>query len=107
MPYKFETLKKKIKKEHDKRRKLEDYEKDQIKKFYGEISQRKLAKMFGVSRSLIRWIGDPEKYEQNLLRREERGGSMFYYDKEKQRKYSKKHRQYKRMLDLKKLLINR
>ena len=105
MPYRFETLKLKIRKEHDKRRKLDDYEKDQIKQFYGEISQRKLAKMFGVSRSLVRFVGDPEKHKQNLLRREERGGSMRYYDKEQQRKYTKKHRDYKRMLDLKNLLL--
>lgn len=100
MPYKFEYENKHIPKELDRRRKLTDEQKEEIKKLYGTISQRKLAKLYGVSRRLIIFIGCPEKYKRNLQQREESGGSMQYYDKDKQREYSKNHRRYKRSLDI-------
>lgn len=59
------------------------------------MSQRNLAKMFGVSRRTIQFILDPKKLKQNLKRREERGGSMQYYDKEEHKKSMKKHRRKK------------
>lgn len=58
-------------------------------------SQRRLAKMFKVSRRLITFIIDPKKLEKNLERREDRGGTMQYYDKEKHKEYMKEHRTYK------------
>lgn len=59
-----------------------------------------IAKAFGVSRRIVQFILSPEKLEQNLLRREERGGSSKYYDKDKQREYMRTYRQHKReMLD--------
>ena len=58
-------------------------------------SQRKLAKMFKVSRRLITFIIDPKKHEKNLERRAERGGSSQYYNKEKHKEYMKEHRVYK------------
>ena len=96
MPYKH--IKYKIPVKYDRRVKLEDYERKKIKELYGKISQRKLAEMFKVSRRLITFIGDPDKYEQNLLRRKERGGSKEYYDKDKHKAYMKKHRRYKQQL---------
>ena len=95
MPYKFETKKIKIKKIDDKRIKLTDSEREEIKLAYGKVSQRKLAKAYGVSRRLIQFIGDPDKYVENLKRREERGGWQQYYDKNKNNKYMKKYRKSK------------
>lgn len=105
MPYKFETTKTKIPEALDKRAKLTKEQREEIKELYGTISQRKLAKMFGVSRRLIIFIGDPEQHKENLKRRSERGGSMAYYDKEKNRKAILKHRRRKKKLYDKGLLI--
>jgi len=98
MPFKSEYTKLLLPRENDKRVKLSLEEKADIKLLYGKISQRKLASMFGVSRSLIRWYGDPEKHKQNLLRRAERGGSMIYYDHDKQIKCSRNTRKKRQEL---------
>lgn len=58
-------------------------------------SQRMLAKMFGVSRRLIQFKLDDEKLQKNLERRQERGGTKQYYDKDKHRDYMKSHRKDK------------
>ena len=96
MPYKSEKLK--MPKEYDKRIKLTDKQKEEIKKLYGKIPQRKLANIYGVSRRLIQFIGNPELKEKNLQRLQERGGTRIYYDKERHKKYMKKHRKYKHNL---------
>ena len=106
MPYKFETEHKKIKREDDKRIKLTDEQREKIKILYGQISQRKLAKMFNVSRRLIVFIGDPSQLEQNLECRKKRGGWKYYYVKHKHAQAMKTHRQYKLKLNLKGKLKN-
>lgn len=58
-------------------------------------SQRKIAKMFNVSRRLIIFIISPEKLERNLQARQDRGGTKQYYDKSKHKEYQKTHRRYK------------
>ena len=98
MPYKSEKIN--LPKKFDRRRKLSDLDKIEIKKAYGKISQRKLAKLYGVSRRLIIFIGCPEKQKENLKRRKETGGSKQYYDKDKHKKAIKKHRRYKQKLYL-------
>ena len=98
MPYKHKFYK--IKKENDRRIKLTDMEREEIRILYGIISQRKLARIYGVSRRLIQFIGDPEKHEKNLVARRKRGGSKFYYDKDKHREYTKDHRHHKQKLYL-------
>jgi len=100
MPYKFETEHLKIPKDKDRRRKLSDSDKLRIKELYGTVSQRKLAKSFGVSRRLIQFIGAPSKLKKMLECRKLRGGSKQYYNKEKQREYMKTHRKYKKSLKL-------
>lgn len=62
------------------------------------FSQRNLAKMFNVSRRLITFIINPKALEESNKRREERGGSKIYYDKEKHKKAIKKLRDYKKEL---------
>lgn len=105
MPYKFETQKEKIPRELDKRVKLTYEQKMEIINLYGIKSQRQLAKEYNVSRRLIQFIGDPEKHQKNLLRREERGGSKQYYNKEKNTKTMREHRQRKQELKQKGELI--
>lgn len=95
MPYKFVTDKIPMPKEKDRRIKLTNRDRMEIKEVYGHISQRKLAELYGVSRRLIQFIGNPDSREQNLLRRAENGGSMQYYDKDKHTKAVREHRQYK------------
>lgn len=58
-------------------------------------SQRQLARMFHCSRRTIQFIIDPEKLKQNLLRRQERGGTKQYYDKDYHNAAMKHHRKYK------------
>lgn len=99
MPYKHIDLK--IPKDKDKRIKLSDEQKAEIKNLYGKISQRKLAEMYGVSRRLIIFIGDERQAQRNKETYKERGGSMAYYDKEKHRVAMQKHRHYKQELYLK------
>ena len=56
------------------------------------LSQRKLAEIFKVSRRTIQFIIDPSKHYENLKRREERGGTKIYYNKEKNNIAQKEHR---------------
>ena len=92
MPYKTDKIR--LKPHQDRRRKLSDAEKELIKSLTG-ISQRRLAKSFGVSQRTIQFILDPQKRLDNLERRKERGGWRQYYQKEKQTKYKREHRRYK------------
>ncbi len=82
----------------DKRVKLTDEQRKEIKENKLGLSQRKLAQDYGVSRRLIQFILDPEKLEENKKRREERGGSKIYYDKDKHKESMRIHR--KRKTDL-------
>jgi hypothetical protein len=101
MPYKH--IKLKIPKEFDKRRKLSDEDKKQIKANYGLISQRKLAKMFNVSRRTITFIGCPDKLKRHKELSKLR--NKYYYNKEKHKEYIKNHRRYKQELYLNNKLI--
>lgn len=100
MPHIFETQHLKIPREHDKRIKLTQEQKELIKHLYKttDTSQRKLATQFGVSRRLIQFILDPEKQKANLQAIEARGGSKQYYDKETNKKRMKAHREHKKAL---------
>lgn len=95
MPYTWQTKKIPMPREHDRRVKLTDEDREEIKRLYGTISQRKLAAMFGVSRRLIIFIACPEKHAKNLRDRAARGGSHQYYDKEYNTTKQREHRQYK------------
>jgi hypothetical protein len=98
MPYKFEADKTPMPKSKDRRCKLSESDRELVRSLYGTISQRKLAKRFGVSRRLIQFIGDPSKHAANLERRAERGGSAVYYDKDYNTKRVRDHRRYKQKI---------
>lgn len=85
-------------KDLDRRRKLTDDEREEIALNPRGLSQRALAREYGVSRRLITFILDPKKHEENKQRRQERGGSKAYYDVDKHRESMQGHRKYKRKL---------
>lgn len=97
MPYKCE--KKIIPVDKDRRRKLTDAEKVEIRRNPRGLSQRALATEHGVSRRTIQFTQNPEALAENLKRRQERGGSKQYYNAEDQAAYMRGHRRYKKMLD--------
>ena len=100
MPYKFEYKHLKRRKEDDKRIKLTEEDKKEIRKLYkqGMFSQRKLAEIFNVSRRSIQFALNPEKLKESYKQRTERGKDGRYYDKEKQKKYMREYRRQKKIL---------
>jgi len=82
----------------DRRIKLTDAERVEIFQNKDNLSQRALARQYGVSRRTIVFILDPSKLEANKQRRKERGGWQQYYNKEEHREATKEHREYKKEL---------
>lgn len=82
----------------DRRRKLTEQQKDEICALKGQISQRKCALMFGVSRKTIVFLWFPERLQRNKQCRQERGGWRQYYSKSKHAETMKDSRQYKQKL---------
>lgn len=82
----------------DRRRRLTEQQKDEIRSLKGTMSQRACANMFGVSRRTIVFLWNPEKLERNKQCRQERGGWRQYYTKEKKREEMKSYRHYKQDL---------
>jgi len=81
--------------QHDKRRKLTDAQRLEIKELHGQgLSIHKLATRFEVSRRLIQFILDSERLKAS------RGTRTWldYYSTEKRREYMRKHRAYKKTL---------
>ena len=99
MPYKSEKLK--LPPTKDRRRKLTDEQKEEIRKIYatGICGTRPLAKQFGVSRSLIQVIVNPAIAEKKKQRMKERWRD-YRPSKEEWNKIKKEHRQYKQNLYL-------
>lgn len=54
----------------------------------------------------IQFLWDPEKLKRNIQRRQERGGTKQYYNKEKHREQMKTHRRYKQQLYLEGKITN-
>lgn len=100
MPYKSEKIK--LSPTQDRRRKLPDEQKEEIKKLYatGLIGQRPLAKQFGVSRSLIQVIVNPEIAEKKKQRIKEHWRD-YRPSNEEWAKTIREHRHYKQELYLK------
>lgn len=107
MPYKFETEKMKMKKEDKRNIKLDQEQKIKIKELYetGKYSQRQLAATYNVSRRTIVFCIYPEKYEKSRQQFKKRQKTGIYYNKDKQKEYSKKYRKHKKELYLKNRLI--
>lgn len=79
----------------DRRAKLLPCQKEMVFVWYRKgLAKRAIARMFNVDRRLIDFILFPEKLEANKLKRQERGGTKQYYDKEyntiKKREYRRR-----------------
>ena len=100
MPYKSEKLK--LPPSKDRRRKLTDEQKEEIKRIYaeGKCGTRSLAKQFGVSRSTIQVIVNPaiKQRHHNYVKEHWRD---YRPSKEEWAATMKEHRQYKQELYLK------
>lgn len=100
MPYKSEKIK--LPPTKDRRRKLTDDQKEQIRRIYatGVCGMRPLAKQFGVDRSTIQVIVNPQRAEAVKQYRKEHWRD-YRPSKEKWAETIKEHRRYKQELYLK------
>ena len=100
MPYKSERIK--LSETQDRRRKLTDEQREAIKRIYaeGKCGTRPLAKQFGVSRSTIQTIVNPE-----IANRRKQYTKQHWRDyrpsKEEWAETIREHRRYKQELYLK------
>jgi len=104
MPYKFEYTKEHLPKDKDRRIKLTDGQREEIRDKYatGEYSTYKLADAYGVSRRTIQFVLYPERYEKAKQMNKERSKGGTYYDTKKNTVAKREHRRYKNEI-LKKL----
>jgi transposase len=100
MPFKSDRLAiRDIDPDKDRRRKLDPALHDEIKARYaGGDSQRQLALEYGVSRSLIQLVVNPDRAEAIRRNYEARGGWRAQYDRETHTKAIREHRRYKNQL---------
>lgn len=100
MPYKSEKIK--LSEHQDRRRKLTDDQKEQIRQIYatGVCGTRPLAKQFGVSRSTISVIVNPKRAEAVKQRSKEHWRD-YRPSKEEWAATIREHRRYKQELYLK------
>ena len=107
MPYKH--IKFKIPKNLDRRRKLTDDDRQNIKNMYFEdhLLIREIARYYEklCSRRLIQFVLFPERAELQAKHHKENAKDGRYYNKDKWREQMKRHRQYKQVLYLKNKLI--
>ena len=105
MPYKSEKIK--LSQTQDRRRKLTDEQKDEIRKIYalGTCGTRPIAKQFGVSRSTIQIIVNPARAEAVKQHVKEHWRD-YCPSKEERNKIKREHRKYKQSLYLKGELKN-
>lgn len=99
MPFKSEKIK--LPKKYDRRIRLSDEQREEIRDKYasGLYSQRSLASEYQVSRRLISFILDPEKYSKCREQfKERRKDGRYKPDKESWNKAMKEHRAYKQEL---------
>lgn len=102
MPYKSEKIKI-ANTEYDRRIKLTEEQRKEIREKYatGTVGHRPLAKEYGVSRSLIRYVVDEEKYEKSKADfRERRKDGRYNKNKEENNKIMREIRKYKQKLYL-------
>lgn len=110
MPRLSDTIR--LPKKYDRRIKLSAQDKIEIRHaYFGKelffdqsispaVSQRTLAKNYGVSRRSIVWVLYPDRLKHNQELRANRGGSKVYYNRAKNTISQREHRNYKRKLFL-------
>lgn len=102
MPYKIEKVP--LPRELDRRVKLTNQQRDEIKTNMEWLSQRKLALKYNVDRKTIRFIQDPDALEAHKIAYAKRRKDGRYYNKEKQREAIKNTRRYKHSIGYEKLI---
>lgn len=97
MPYKSSSIK--LSEKQDRRRKLTEVQKEEIKRIYaeGNLGQRPIAKMFGVSRSTIQNIVNPDIAQKRHDRMAQHWRD-YRPSKEKWAETMREHRHYKHEL---------
>jgi len=100
MPFVSSTIK--LSDTQKRNRKLSDRDRLDIQETYakGNISQRQLATLYGVSRRTIVFTIYPERRVANYNLRVSKGGSKQYYDKDKHTQAIRETRRYKQELYL-------
>lgn len=100
MPYKSEKIK--LSETQDRRRKLTEKQKEEIKTIYatGVCGTRPLAKKFGVSRSLIQIIVNPS-IAQKRKKYTKDNWAKYKVTKEERAEIQREHRHYKQELYVK------
>lgn len=100
MPYAHEARKLKIPSTPglDRRVKLSDGDRNEIRENIEGMTIADLAKEYGVSRRTVQFILFPEKLERNIALRKARGGSKVYYDRDKATEATRVHRRHKKKL---------
>ena len=99
MPYKSEKIK--LSKEQDRRIKLTDNQREEIRNKYatGFYSQRALASEYHVSRRLITFVLDDEKRKRAIEQfKERKKDGRYKYSKEQWNAIQREHRAYKQRL---------
>jgi len=99
MPYLAQTKGNLIPRSLDRRVKLTDDQRKEIRHSTGSLLS--VAKTYGVSKRLVGFIRNPESQERNKQLREARGGWEQYYDKTKHAEYVRNHRRYKHSITIK------
>lgn len=100
MPYKSESIIISGTK-FDRRIKLTDAQREEIIKLhFSGWTQRKIAKKFGVDKSTIRFVVNPEAYQAYLQYRKDVKAHKKYYDREKNTKAVRESRNYKQQLKM-------
>lgn len=80
----------------DRRTKMLPCQKERAVRLYNDgISINALAGIFKVNKRLIQFLLFPERQAKNLQDREDRGGTMAYYNKDQHRESIKEHRNHK------------
>ena len=97
MPYKFETDKKKLPKELDRRIKLTNEDREEIIKLISSwLSDSEIGSMFWVNRKTIYFIRKPEQLIKNKQDYKTRRLDWRYYNKEKNNEFIQSTRLYKK-----------
>ncbi len=99
MPYKFETDKIKMPRQHDRRVKLSDDDKARVSLLHDqELSQRAIARAIGCSRGMVVYILYPERLARAKMLYKERRKDGRYYNKKNNTISQRNHRRYKNII---------
>lgn len=100
MPYAFDTHHKKLPRTLDRRVKITDEYKEQVKWLHKQgVAQRQISRDMGISRRMISFIIYPERYIANAKQfAKRRKDGRYYPGKKKWASIMREHRNYKQSL---------